>query len=271
VVSKSVRFHEHVFPGSLEHDIDELTLLEVELEQALPRRAGHEATTDIPQNADSTADDAHAGHATRSNPAPATSDRRRMLYEQPVTGRKRNLVDNVLSPGVSLPTGIANDKRAVIKTRSIYSFSAIIEPSSIEEAMASQEQQEWKLAMSEELQSLNSLDTWTIVPRSEATTQPLPVKWVFKLKRDEMGNIKRFKARLVAKGFKQQKGINYDEVFSPVAKYTTLRTFLSLVAANDFKRWPPRLPDQPIFYPVTNEQYAVEIEVTQQFGNETTH
>ena len=34
---------------------------------------------------------------------------------------------------------------------------------------------------------------------------------------------------------------------------------LALVAASGFKRWPPRLPDQPIFYPVTNEQYAVEI------------
>ena len=34
---------------------------------------------------------------------------------------------------------------------------------------------------------------------------------------------------------------------------------LQLVAASDFKRWPPRLPEQPIFYPVTNEQYAVEI------------
>lgn len=34
---------------------------------------------------------------------------------------------------------------------------------------------------------------------------------------------------------------------------------LQLVAASNFKRWPPRLPEQPIFYPVTNEQYAVEI------------
>src|SRR5258705_296791 len=34
---------------------------------------------------------------------------------------------------------------------------------------------------------------------------------------------------------------------------------LALVAATGFKRWPPRLPEQPIFYPVTNEQYAIEI------------
>jgi hypothetical protein len=34
---------------------------------------------------------------------------------------------------------------------------------------------------------------------------------------------------------------------------------LALLKASDFKRWPPRLPEQPIFYPVTNEEYAVEI------------
>ena len=36
---------------------------------------------------------------------------------------------------------------------------------------------------------------------------------------------------------------------------------MELVAASDFRRWPPRLPEQPIFYPVTNEQYATEITV----------
>ena len=34
---------------------------------------------------------------------------------------------------------------------------------------------------------------------------------------------------------------------------------LALLKASDLKRWPPRLPEQPIFYPVTNEEYAVEI------------
>ena len=34
---------------------------------------------------------------------------------------------------------------------------------------------------------------------------------------------------------------------------------LKLVAESEFKRWPPRLPEQPIFYPVTNEQYAIDI------------
>ena len=57
-------------------------------------------------------------------------------------------------------------------------------------------------------------------------------KWVYKLKEEEGGK-KRFKARLVVKGFAQKKGIDFDEIFSPVVKMTSIRTVLSLVATED--------------------------------------
>jgi hypothetical protein len=51
--------------------------------------------------------------------------------------------------------------------------------------------------------------------------------------KEEDGGEKRYKARLVVKGFAQKKGIDFDEIFSPVVKMTSIRTILSLVAVED--------------------------------------
>jgi hypothetical protein len=53
-------------------------------------------------------------------------------------------------------------------------------------------------------------------------------KWAYKLK-EEDGGKKRYNTRLVVKGFAQKKGIDFDEIFSPVVKMTSIRTILSLV------------------------------------------
>ena len=55
-------------------------------------------------------------------------------------------------------------------------------------------------------------------------------KWVYKLKPGEPGNPPRYKARIVVKGFQQKKGVDFDEIFSPVVKMTSIRTVLSITA-----------------------------------------
>ena len=61
------------------------------------------------------------------------------------------------------------------------------------------------------------------------------MKWVYKVKRDELGAIVKHKARLVARGFVQREGIDFEEVFAPVARMESVRLLLALAAAKDWR------------------------------------
>ena len=85
--------------------------------------------------------------------------------------------------------------------------------------------------MDEEHKSLMENQTWDLVKLPEGK-RALQNKWVYRVK-DEEGGKKRYKARLVVKGFAQKQGIDFDEIFSPVVKMTSIRTVLGIVAAED--------------------------------------
>ncbi|CAM8900855.1 unnamed protein product [Rhodiola kirilowii] len=82
--------------------------------------------------------------------------------------------------------------------------------------------------MEKELQAIQSNNTWTF------TTLPpgkncVGSKWIFRVKRHSDGTIERYKACLIAKGFSQEEGIDYNKIFAPVVKMTTVRTVIGLL------------------------------------------
>jgi hypothetical protein len=89
--------------------------------------------------------------------------------------------------------------------------------------------------MHEEIQPLEKNSTWEVVslPKKKKT---INCKWIFKRKEGLSPNEPpKYKAMLVAKGYSQIPGVDYNDVFSPVVKHSSIRTFLSIVASHDLE------------------------------------
>ena len=80
----------------------------------------------------------------------------------------------------------------------------------------------WKEAMVDEMASLHKNEAWDLV-ELPARRKPIGSKWVFKKKTNAEGNVEKYKARLIAKGYSQVPGIDFGDIFSPVAKVTSIR------------------------------------------------
>jgi hypothetical protein len=89
-------------------------------------------------------------------------------------------------------------------------------------------------AMNSELESIQKNKTWELTDL-HVGHKAIGLKWVFKLKRNAEGKIIKYKARLVAKGYVQQHGVDYDEVFAPVARMDTVKVILALAANRGWK------------------------------------
>ena len=88
--------------------------------------------------------------------------------------------------------------------------------------------------MPEEMKVIEKNETWELVdPPPEC--RPIGLKLVYKVKRDKHGAIVKHKARLVARGFVQREGINFEEVFAPVARMESVRLLLALAATKDWR------------------------------------
>ncbi len=108
------------------------------------------------------------------------------------------------------------------------------DPLNLCDAMRLEDASKWEAAMQEEYGSLMANGTWELVPLPK-DRKSVGCKWVFHTKRDASGHIVRHKARLVAKGYFQVEGVDFNQTFAPVAKFTTIRCMLAIGAAMDLE------------------------------------
>lgn len=100
-------------------------------------------------------------------------------------------------------------------------------PQNYNEAITSTESEKWNLSIKEELKSHHKNGTWTLVEKTP-DIKPIGCRWVFRIKDDPTGP--RYKSRLCAKGYAQTEGIDFNETFSPTARYDSIRILLSIAA-----------------------------------------
>nr|GEV74399.1 retrovirus-related Pol polyprotein from transposon TNT 1-94 [Tanacetum cinerariifolium] len=105
-------------------------------------------------------------------------------------------------------------------------FLALIEPKTYKEALT---QSCWIEAMQEELNEFERLEVWELVPHPDKV-MVITLKWIYKVKLDELGGILKNKARLVARGYRQEEGIDFEESFASFSILEAIRIYLAYAA-----------------------------------------
>jgi len=108
-------------------------------------------------------------------------------------------------------------------------MAVVQDPTSLQEALESLDAVGWQRAWESELDSLRKNGTW-VVAKVPKDRNIVGCRWLFQRKQDG-----RYIVRLVAKGYSQEPGIDFNQTFAPVAKFTTLRVLLAPVAENDWE------------------------------------
>ncbi|GJR28398.1 retrovirus-related pol polyprotein from transposon TNT 1-94 [Tanacetum coccineum] len=123
-------------------------------------------------------------------------------------------------------TAAPNSEHVTKWTKDHHLDNIIVEPNNYKDALT---QACWIKAMQEELNEFERLEVWELVPRPDKV-MVITLKWIYKVKLDELGGILKNKARLVARGYRQEEGIDFEESFALVARLDAIRIFLTYAA-----------------------------------------
>ncbi|GKE68322.1 putative ribonuclease H-like domain-containing protein, partial [Tanacetum coccineum] len=125
-------------------------------------------------------------------------------------------------------------------------------PTKIAQAL---DDESWVEAMQEELLQFKIQKVWTLVDLPYGK-KAIGTKWVYRNKKDERGIVVRNKARLVAQGYKQEEGIDYDEVFAPVARIEAIRLFLAYASFMNFLVYQMDVKSSFLYVTIEEEVYV---------------
>lgn len=109
---------------------------------------------------------------------------------------------------------------------SLFCLMTECEPLCFEEAA---KDKNWKRVMDEEIDAISRNETWDLMDLPKGC-RAIGVKWIFKLKKNDKGHVLKHKARLVAKGYNQVQGVDFEDVFAPVARLETVRLLFAIAA-----------------------------------------
>jgi hypothetical protein len=133
-------------------------------------------------------------------------------------------------------------------------FLSQIEPKKVAQAL---KEPSWVEAMQEELLQFKLQAVWTLVVLPSGK-RVIGTKWIFRNKKDERGIVVKNKARLVAQGYTQEEGIDYDEVFAPVARMEAIRIFLAFASFKGFKVFQMDVKSAFLYGKIEEEVYVCQ-------------
>lgn len=125
---------------------------------------------------------------------------------------------------------------AILALLKICSMGHYVDDSALtfDETMHGADAQKWREAMREEINHMEQWSVWKLVVPPQKC-RAITCRWLFLKKCDETDRIERYRARFVARGFTKIAAVDYEELFSPVAKHSTVRIVLSIMTANNLE------------------------------------
>ncbi|GJR09914.1 retrovirus-related pol polyprotein from transposon TNT 1-94 [Tanacetum coccineum] len=229
-------FDEYLLPLSVERPVPPAPTVQVPAVSA-----GALSSTTIDQDAPSTS---HSQSSSVVQPPISLQGiaARPTIEDNPFADAEDNPFVNLFAPkpsfervfirGFGNPSGPVSTRKQLATDALWCLYNSVlskVKPKNVKTAM---DEAFWFEDMQEEIYEFDQLQVWELVPKSYYV-MIIALKWIYKVKVDEYGNVLKNKARLVAKGYCQEEGIDFEESFAPVARIEAIRIFIANVASKN--------------------------------------